>query len=178
MSSNFCRWKPSHEIANIRAQALTHAARTKVPVVQRYVGLVALAVASFFPSSAIARDKAFIDSTVVFVAPDGTPAANEEVRIVERFRDGAHITEVTRTDANGVVRLRGRYCAPVRVEAYGNSGVVWTAGERLRVKLYFFRPPSLWQPVWPSPQEIAAFKRSPAYKTCENTIRYRLRIYI
>lgn len=129
------------------------------------VVLSALVVLSSFNVRAEQQNKSWFDTTVFFLAPDGTPAANEEILVFETFSGRRQLTDVRDTDGQGALVLRGEYCADVVIQAYGGQLLVapWTSRE---LRLTSFRPQTSWIPVRPKRQELDAFKKTKQYETC------------
>ncbi|MFO1060873.1 MAG: hypothetical protein U1E53_28360 [Dongiaceae bacterium] len=62
----------------------------------------------------------FVDAEIDFVYEDNrTPVGVDDVVIVESLNNSVLVTERTRTDKGGRVRLRGVYCLPMAVGVVG-----------------------------------------------------------
>lgn len=114
-----------------------------------------------------AGEKMTIDSEVYFRSPDGTPAANEQVYIVEQIGYG-HVTATDRTDRNGRVTLQGRYCTPTVVAA--NGGAVVIRKDNLKdtyvVVLTPDRTPTLESGYGVPESDLSSFREPGAFEGC------------
>ncbi len=119
-----------------------------------------------FPGE-VAGEKIAIDSEVYFRNDDWTPAANEQVYIVEQIGYG-HVTVVDRTDRNGRVTLRGRYCTPTAVA--GNGGAVVIRKDNLKetyvVVLTPDRTPALETIYGAAESDLSSFREPGAFEGC------------
>ena len=113
--------------------------------VHRSVAIAELLLLASLCACTLGR-KESIEATVFFRAADGTPAADEEIEVVESLGDDMVVTDVIRADNLGRVFLQGRYCTPVILRAYGGSVYIKEDDPKTEfdVRLTAFRPKRSW----------------------------------
>jgi hypothetical protein len=68
-------------------------------------------------------ERMLVDTRVVVLNTDGTPAENEDVYLVETV-GGPVMTARMKTDRNGVIRLVGDFCGPMDVSVDHGVAVI------------------------------------------------------
>jgi acyl-coenzyme A thioesterase PaaI-like protein len=109
-----------------------------------------------------------IETEISFVSPEGRPLGGETVSVAETIGGLAIVTGELKTDAEGTVRLEGRYCGPLNVGVDGGYVTIRTDAPKSRytVTVHDDRSPSFSRLFGSMPADIATRKRSRLYRDC------------
>ena len=110
----------------------------------------------------------YIDTRVSFVSADGRPLIGESVSVAETIGGLSPVTEILKTDAEGSVRLEGRYCGPLNVGVDGGFVNIRAQAPKAHytVTVRDDRIPSFVSLFGDKPADLASLKQSHRYRDC------------
>jgi hypothetical protein len=127
-----------------------------------------LILAGCIPGESQSGTLFYVDTKVSFVSADGRPLSGESVFVAETIGMLVTVTKILKTDAEGSVRLDGRYCGPLAVGANGGYADIRTHAPKSRytVTVSADRSPSFARLFGTMPADIASRNQSNLYRDC------------